>query len=114
MKTRFAKPALTLFGLMIVITALGATSHIGAQDDPVDHTALPMPEPPIRVFDARNATPPPRFEVKAPSHAPNVLIILLDNIGFEQPRLMKGEKEGRSFRASVSLRYLAIWAALRG
>jgi len=51
----------------------------------LDRTVLPIKEPtypPISELDARNATPPPRFEVKAPEHAPNVLIILIDDIGF--------------------------------
>ncbi|TMB56955.1 MAG: arylsulfatase, partial [Deltaproteobacteria bacterium] len=51
---------------------------------PTDRTVLPIPEPvnpPITVFDVRNATPPPRFEVKAPQNAPNVLIVLIDDMG---------------------------------
>ena len=38
--------------------------------------------PPITELDARNAKAPPRFQVKAPKGAPNVVIILLDNFGF--------------------------------
>src|SRR6266496_4176607 len=37
---------------------------------PTDRTVLPIPEPEyphITVLNARNATPPPRFEVKAPA-----------------------------------------------
>lgn len=51
----------------------------------LDRTTLPIPEPKIphsTVFDARNATPPPRFQVKAPAGAPNVLIVLIDDMGF--------------------------------
>ncbi len=36
---------------------------------PTDRTVLPIPEPKLpdnTVFDARDATTPPRFEVKAP------------------------------------------------
>ncbi|WP_249124635.1 arylsulfatase [Bradyrhizobium manausense] len=54
---------------------------------PTDRTVLPIPEPEYphsTVFDARNATPPPRFEVKAPPSAPNVLIVLIDDMGFGQ------------------------------
>ncbi|MBR0815614.1 arylsulfatase [Bradyrhizobium diazoefficiens] len=54
---------------------------------PTDRTVLPIPEPSYphsTVFDARNATPPPRFEVKAPVGAPNVLIVLIDDMGFGQ------------------------------
>jgi arylsulfatase len=46
---------------------------------------LPIPEPtypPVTELDARKVTPPPRFEVKAPEGAPNVLIVLIDDMGF--------------------------------
>jgi arylsulfatase len=42
------------------------------------------------VLDVRNATAPPRFEVKAPAQAPNVLIILIDDMGFGQPGAFGG------------------------
>ena len=54
---------------------------------PTERTVLPIPEPRYphsTVLDARNATPPPRFEVKAPAGAPNVLIVLIDDMGFGQ------------------------------
>jgi len=50
-----------------------------------DRTVLPIAEPQhpaITEVDARKATPPPRFEVKAPQAAPNVVIVLIDDIGF--------------------------------
>ena len=53
--------------------------------DRLDRTVLPIPEPkvvPITELDARNAKAPPRFEVKAPKDAPNVVIVLIDDIGF--------------------------------
>ena len=37
---------------------------------------------PITELDARKATPPPRFEVTAPANAPNVVVVLIDDIGF--------------------------------
>ena len=46
---------------------------------------LPVPEPqypPITELDVKDATAPPRFQVKAPKGAPNVVVILLDNFGF--------------------------------
>ena len=46
---------------------------------------LPIAEPklePITTLDARDAKAPPRFEVKAPKGAPNVVIVLIDDIGF--------------------------------
>ena len=51
----------------------------------LDRTVLPIHEPKqpsISELDARNATAPPRFEVKAPEGAPNVVIVLIDDIGF--------------------------------
>jgi len=53
-----------------------------------DRTTLPIHEPRYphsTVLDVRNAPPPPpRFEVKAPAGAPNVLIVLIDDMGFGQ------------------------------
>jgi arylsulfatase len=52
---------------------------------PLDRTVLPIPEPKLphsTVLDARDAKPPARFEVKAPAGAPNVLIVLIDDMGF--------------------------------
>ena len=60
---------------------------------PTDRSVLPIPEPQYphsTVFDARNATPPPRFEVKAPASAPNVLIVLIDDMGFGQSSAFGG------------------------
>ena len=52
---------------------------------PSDRTVLPIPEPqlpPITEQDARKAQAPPRFEVKSPAGAPNVVIVLIDDFGF--------------------------------
>jgi arylsulfatase len=60
---------------------------------PTDRTVLPIPEPvypPITELDARKAIPPPRFEVKAPAGAPNVLIVLIDDMGFGQSSAFGG------------------------
>lgn len=51
----------------------------------VDRTELPIKAPwypPITTLDARDATAPPVFAVEAPKDAPNVVIILLDDLGF--------------------------------
>ena len=64
-----------------------------AQITPSDRTVLPIPEPQYphsTVLDVRNATPPPRFEVKAPAGAPNVLIVLIDDMGFGQSSAFGG------------------------
>ncbi|MCC6428674.1 MAG: arylsulfatase [Phycisphaerales bacterium] len=64
-----------------------------APPDGLDRTVLPIPEPKpplVTELDARNATPPPHFEVKAPAKAPNVLIILIDDMGFGQSSAFGG------------------------
>nr|HPM32791.1 arylsulfatase [Chryseolinea sp.] len=51
----------------------------------IDRTMLPIKEPKRQTYkelDARNATPPPRFEVKAPAGAPNIIVVLIDDMGF--------------------------------
>ena len=51
----------------------------------MDRTVLPIQPPPHTVvteLDARDATKPERFEIKAPEGAPNVVIVLIDDIGF--------------------------------
>jgi arylsulfatase len=51
----------------------------------LDRTTLPIAEPARPAYteiDVRNATPPPRFEVKAPAGAPNVIVVLVDDLGF--------------------------------
>ena len=63
-------------------TACAATAV--AQTD-MDRTTLPIPEPErtkVTELDVRNATPPERFDVKAPKEAPNVIMILIDDLGF--------------------------------
>jgi arylsulfatase A-like enzyme len=50
-----------------------------------DRTILPVkePKPPMyKEIDVRNATPPERFDVTAPEGAPNVLVVLVDDLGF--------------------------------
>jgi arylsulfatase len=69
----------------VIMVALSAIATTTLAADKVDRTVLPIPEPKrpaITEFDARKVSPPPRFEVKAPAGAPNVLIILIDDMGF--------------------------------
>lgn len=61
--------------------------------DSLDRTTLPIPEPnlpPCTVVDARDTTPPPEFAVKAPANAPNVIIVLIDDMGFGQASAFGG------------------------
>ncbi|HLF30994.1 MAG TPA: arylsulfatase [Xanthomonadales bacterium] len=83
---------------VLVITQLGSIPGAYAQTAPdnasvLDRTVLPIQEPTYPVItelDARKATPPPRFEVKAPEGAPNVVIVLIDDMGFGQPSAFGG------------------------
>ncbi len=78
--TFFRQLSVAVLVLWCVGSALAQTK--GAA---LDRTVLPIPEPqlkPITELDARNAKAPPRFEVKAPQGAPNIVIVLIDDIGF--------------------------------
>ncbi len=73
------------FALGTIFTLPAAAQDKPGAAAPLDRTALPIPEPavkPIATLDAREAKAPPRFEVKAPAGAPNVVIVLIDDIGF--------------------------------
>ena len=58
---------------------------LAGQEAQVDRTELPIKAPwypPITTLDARDAKAPPVFEVTAPEGAPNVVVIMLDDLGF--------------------------------
>ncbi len=62
-----------------------AQNFVDLNSVPMDRTVLPLQAPynkPILTLDARNATAPPIFEAKAPKDAPNVVIIMIDDLGF--------------------------------
>ena len=92
MKRRFdiLLPVLTLVVGLAVSTAQAEQPSVS---DKLDRTILPIPEPklpPITELDARNAKAPPQFSVKAPTGAPNVLIVLIDDMGFGQSSAFGG------------------------
>jgi hypothetical protein len=81
--------SLLISGLLLITVSCNQTPKQEATGNPaagqLDRTILPIAEPkaePIKELDARNAKAPARFEVKAPKGAPNVVIVLLDDIGF--------------------------------
>src|SRR5882724_3239326 len=88
--------ALSLILMLAPLTAPPVVAQAVAPERvvlPTDRTVLPIPEPAYphsTTFDVRNATPPPRFEVKAPANAPNVLIVLIDDMGFGQSSAFGG------------------------
>ncbi len=80
---KFVAIAISLAALVIVI---GAAEMLAQRpSDTLDRTVLPMQEPRRPTYtqlDIRDATPPPRFEIAAPAGAPNVLVVLVDDLGF--------------------------------
>jgi hypothetical protein len=86
MKLIFGFPRPAWIGAVFLVLAWSQTLHSQQwQNARVDRTILPLQEPdhpPITEIDVRKAMPPPRFEVNAPEGAPNVIVILLDNLGF--------------------------------
>jgi arylsulfatase len=69
-------------GLAICIL-MGLYGQLSGQE--LDRTILPIKEPVRKTYtelDVRNATAPPRFEVKAPEKAPNIVVVLIDDMGF--------------------------------
>ena len=70
------------------------TSNPAGAGTELDRTVLPIAEPDYpraTELDARNAKAPPRFEVKAPQGAPNVIVFLIDDIGFGHASTFGGQ-----------------------
>ena len=84
-----ARPA-GLAALAVWILLSAGCQHVASTTTPapgaaLDRRVLPIQEPTppvIHEMDARKAKAPPRFEIKAPPGAPNVVIVLIDDIGF--------------------------------
>ena len=79
--------ARSLFVVPIALLSFACiSSDSGAAGTVVDdRTVLPIQPPktePITEMDARNVEPAERFVVEAPAGAPNVVIVLIDDIGF--------------------------------
>jgi arylsulfatase A-like enzyme len=77
-----------------LLLAAGLPWAAASQTSPsLDRTVLPIAEPKRPVYkelDARKVKPPLRFEVKAPAGAPNVVIVLIDDLGFGVPSSFGG------------------------
>lgn len=88
---------MALFAAIGIALGLGAALHatVATVDETqaLDRTVLPIPQPPaprITELDVRNVKPPKRFDVKAPEKAPNVLVVLIDDMGFGQSSAFGG------------------------
>ena len=82
-----------LSSMLLVLTGCSEGTESSQASEPsvagipgtLDRTILPIPDPvfpKITELDARKATAPPAFSVNAPEGAPNVVIVLIDDIGF--------------------------------
>jgi arylsulfatase len=70
---------------IVIAMLIAARQYTANAAGNLDRSVLPIhePQPPtITTLDARDAKAPPRFEVTAPDGAPNVVIVLIDDIGF--------------------------------
>jgi arylsulfatase len=74
-----------ILAINVLVSLWGAAVPAQEVSAGLDRTVLPIPEPRRATYaelDVRKATPPPHFEVKAPEGAPNVLVVLVDDLGF--------------------------------
>ena len=90
--------------------AAETTAPAAAAPYKMDRTVLPIQPPPrvvVTELDARDATKPPRFEVKPPKGSPNVVIVLIDDIGFGATKPFGGAIETPTFErlANEGLRF---------
>jgi arylsulfatase len=79
--------------LCCAVPALAQTKSSEPKSTAPDRTVLPLAEPKrpaYKEIDARKAKVPPQFQVKAPAGAPNVVIVLIDDIGFGAPSTFGG------------------------
>ncbi len=87
MKSKFIQLIL-IVGLAAFISCESDTTQTASNDNTeggIDRSVLPIrapKRPKYSQLDVRDATPPPRFDVTAPEGAPNVVIILIDDMGF--------------------------------
>ncbi len=74
-----------LIGILSIVSCNQEKAVKKNETGKIDRTVLPLKEPTPPVYtelDVRNATPPPRFQVEAPEGAPNVVLVLIDDLGF--------------------------------
>src|SRR5512134_3277570 len=86
--------ALGLALLAGILAGVALHPATAAQDKGgLDRSVLPIAEPKRPVYkelDARKVKAPPHFDVKAPAGAPNVVIVLIDDLGFGVPAAFGG------------------------
>jgi arylsulfatase len=100
----FMKIKFKLFFLSLLTVACNTgpsqETQVSPDNEKMDRTVLPIQEPPRQttsVIDVRDAEMPPHFEVKAPEEAPNVILVLVDDIGFAGTSTFGGPVPTKSF-----------------
>jgi arylsulfatase A-like enzyme len=85
MKTKITLSFLSL-GIILSCTAAPVLSASkSAENHKMDRTILPIqppPRTPIKVLDARDVKKSKSFKITAPEDAPNIVVVLIDDIGF--------------------------------
>ena len=94
----------------MTVALLTGSIGVASAQEKLDRSVLPIQPPkhkPITEMDARNATKPPMFELKPPEGAPNVVIVLIDDIGFGATSPFGGAIETPTFErlANEGLRF---------
>ena len=89
MRTQFYQ---YVVALLVAVTSVAHGEHLqtstvenASKGYELDRTIIPIAEPERPAYtelDVRNTQPPSRFEVTAPKGAPNVVIVLIDDLGF--------------------------------
>src|SRR4030095_5829870 len=92
MSTRYTAQIASLILIAMTVFTFGCTQRgsegttsSNTASDGLDRTSLPIKEPARQIYkelDARNAKAPARWEVEAPQGAPNVVVVLIDDMGF--------------------------------
>ena len=118
------RTALLVFGALLVAAIVIVTSNHQVSATPIDRTRLPIAQPITATVTQplpANAVMPEPWEVRAPEGAPNVVIILLDDIGFGAPSPFGGPVNMPTLQhlADNGLRYnrfhtIALCAPTRG
>ena len=107
------KKLFSLLSLLLLLTFLAGCQEGMEKKEAtgeLDRTVLPIKEPPRQTskeLDVRNATMPEHFEVKAPEGAPNVILVLMDDLGFAGTSAFGGPVNTPTFDklASNGLKY---------
>ncbi len=102
MKKQFLKIGfLFLLGLTVACQKSESSKPVSSQNpNELDRTHLPIQPPKtaaITEMDARNVEKPERFEVGAPEGAPNIVLVMIDDIGFGATNTFGGAIETPTF-----------------